>query len=123
MVSMTNNLTVKAKMEGSVGGALLRCCCTGESFFMTHFSVPPGSNARGDVLLAPAVPGEIIMLNLDGQTSWSIQPGSFLACDQPVAISTRMLNISQVRSVPHSVITGLIPPWHHLRWTGLLWAT
>jgi uncharacterized protein (AIM24 family) len=38
MVTMSNNLDVKAKMEGSVGGALLRCCCTSESFFTTHFS-------------------------------------------------------------------------------------
>lgn len=33
----------------------------------------PGMGERGEVLLAPGAPGEIILLHLDGSTSWSIQ--------------------------------------------------
>jgi hypothetical protein len=30
---------------------------------------------RGEVLLAPGAPGEIILLHLDGATPWTIQKG------------------------------------------------
>jgi uncharacterized protein (AIM24 family) len=42
MVTMSNNVDIEAKIEGSTGDALLRCCCAGESLFMTHFSLKPG---------------------------------------------------------------------------------
>jgi hypothetical protein len=42
MVTMSNNIDIEAKVEGSAGDALLRCCCAGESLFMSHFSLKPG---------------------------------------------------------------------------------
>ena len=47
-----------------------------------------GMGERGDVLLAPGVPGEIILLNLDGAAGagWKISKGSFLGCDQSINI-------------------------------------
>jgi hypothetical protein len=35
----------------------------------------PGMGDRGEVLLAPGAPGEIILLHLDGATPWAIQKG------------------------------------------------
>ena len=35
----------------------------------------PGMGDRGEVLLAPGAPGEIILLHLDGATPWTIQKG------------------------------------------------
>lgn len=95
MVTMSNNLNVEAKVEGGVGSALMRCCCTGESFFMTHFTIPPGKSERGDVLVAPPVPGEILLLHLDGNTKWLVEPGGFLASDLTVTTGTQMLNLSK----------------------------
>jgi hypothetical protein len=42
MVTMSNNIDLEAKIEGSAGDACLRCCCAGESLFMSHFSLKPG---------------------------------------------------------------------------------
>lgn len=33
----------------------------------------PGMGDRGEVLLAPGAPGEIILLHLDGGSPWAIQ--------------------------------------------------
>ena len=42
MVTMSNNVDLEAKVEGSAADACLRCCCAGESLFMSHFSLKPG---------------------------------------------------------------------------------
>lgn len=42
MVTMSNNVDLDARVEGSAGAALLRCCCAGESLFMSHFTLKPG---------------------------------------------------------------------------------
>lgn len=50
MVTMSNNIDLDVKVEGSAGAALVRCCFAGESLFMSHFSLKPGmvrpSNAK-----------------------------------------------------------------------------
>ncbi len=49
-----------------------------------------GMGERGDVLLAPGVPGEIILLHLDAAAAgagWKISKGSFLGCDQSININ------------------------------------
>ena len=57
MVTMSNNVDLEAKIEGSTGDALLRCCCAGESLFMSHFSLKPGmvrtTCSHVNVLLKP----------------------------------------------------------------------
>lgn len=45
---------------------------------------------RHDLLLAPAVPGDIVLLHLDGKQGWAIQKSSFMACDNDVAIRVKM---------------------------------
>ena len=42
MVTMSNNIDLDAKVEGSAGDAFVRCCCAGESLFVSHFSLKPG---------------------------------------------------------------------------------
>ena len=42
MVTMSNNVDLEAKVEGSAADACLRCCCAGESLFMSHFCLKPG---------------------------------------------------------------------------------
>ncbi|GBG67804.1 hypothetical protein CBR_g928 [Chara braunii] len=89
MVSMHNNVDLRVELEGGVGAACCRCCCAGSSGFLTHFFIkpemPPGT--RGDVLLAPGVPGEIILLQLAGTgDDWLMEKGAFLASDPTVEI-------------------------------------
>ena len=64
MVAMSTNVDLVAKADGGVGAACMRSCCAGESAFFTYFKLHSG--IRGDVLLAPATPGDIIMLHLSG---------------------------------------------------------
>ncbi|GIL55716.1 hypothetical protein Vafri_11255 [Volvox africanus] len=95
MVTMSDNVDLDTRLEGGFGSSLLRCCCAGGSMFFSHFSLTPGSGPRGDVLLAPPVPGEIIMLHLDGGMGWVVQPGGFLACDESVDMGVKMLGLAQ----------------------------
>jgi Mitochondrial biogenesis AIM24 len=39
MVTMSSNVHLDAKLEGSIGAALFRSCCAGEGMFMSHFSL------------------------------------------------------------------------------------
>jgi uncharacterized protein (TIGR00266 family) len=86
MITLSHNVDINARTEGGAGTSLLLGCCTNESFFFSHFLLKPGMGDRGDVLLAPGLPGEIILLELDGSTSWAIQKGGFLACDGSIDI-------------------------------------
>mmetsp|Transcript_1902 Transcript_1902/g.5621 ORF Transcript_1902/g.5621 Transcript_1902/m.5621 type:complete len:268 (+) Transcript_1902:175-978(+) len=97
MVTLSHNVDIDVNMEGGVGSSLLRCCCAGESAFFAHYRLKPGMGERGDVLLAPGVPGEIIMLNLDGSPGrgWCISKGSFLGCDHSIAINVVMQGLAK----------------------------
>ncbi|KAG2489729.1 hypothetical protein HYH03_011836 [Edaphochlamys debaryana] len=95
MVTMSHNVEIDTKLEGGVGGSLLACCCTGRSMFLSHYKLLPGQGPRGDVLLAPPVPGEIMLLHLDGSTGWIVQPTGFLACDDSINIGVKMLDAAQ----------------------------
>ena len=44
---------------------------------------------RGDLLLAPSSPGEIILLHMDGQREWAIQQSSYMASDEAIAIGVK----------------------------------
>jgi len=50
--------------------------------------------------LSPAVPGEIMLLHLDGKTEYRVQKGSFFCCDESVHIGA-WLSLHSERS-----------PWH-----------
>jgi hypothetical protein len=39
MVTMSNNVNLNARLEGSVASAIFRSCCAGEGMFMSHFSL------------------------------------------------------------------------------------
>lgn len=53
----------------------------------------PGMGDRGDVLLAPGAPGEIVLLHLDGVTPWAIQKGE--QGRQPTAVVSQSVAPSQ----------------------------
>ena len=50
---------------------------------------------RGDLLLAPAVPGDIMLLHLNGQHNWAIQKASYMAADPTVAVTTKVQGLAQ----------------------------
>ncbi|KAG2422893.1 hypothetical protein HXX76_015721 [Chlamydomonas incerta] len=95
MVTMSGNVDIDTIMEGGLGSSLLRCCCAGGSMFFSHYSIKPGQGPRGDVLLAPPVPGEIMLLHMDGVQGWVVQPGGYLACDHSINVGVKMLDVAQ----------------------------
>ena len=46
MVSMSTNVHMDARLEGTASEALARCCCSGESMFLTYYSLKPGEVRR-----------------------------------------------------------------------------
>jgi uncharacterized protein (AIM24 family) len=49
---------------------------------------------RGDLLLAPAVPGDIMLLHLNGQNNWAIQKASYMASDASVAVRAKVQGLA-----------------------------
>ena len=84
MVSMSDSIKIETGMRGGVLGGLKRSVLGGESFFLNTFE----AEQQGEVTIAPALPGDIMALDLAGQTLL-IQSGSFLAATPDIEIDTK----------------------------------
>jgi uncharacterized protein (TIGR00266 family) len=84
MVSMSDSIKIETGMKGGILGGLKRSVLGGESFFLNTFE----AEQSGEVTIAPALPGDIIALDLAGQTLL-VQSGSFLAATPDVEIDTK----------------------------------
>lgn len=84
MVSMSDSIKIETGMKGGILGGLKRSVLGGESFFLNTFE----AEQPGEVTIAPALPGDIIALDLAGQTLL-VQSGSFLAATPDVEIDTK----------------------------------
>ena len=83
MVAASPTIDIESKMEGGFLGALSRKMLSGEKFF---FQTLRASRGAGEVLLAPTVPGEIVLLDLDGVNEYMVQKDGFLAGAEGVKI-------------------------------------
>ena len=90
MVKMDTTMEVEGKLEGGVLGGLGRMLSNENIFFQTLKAV----SGDGEALLAPAAPGTILDIEMDG-TPYYIQKGGFFAATEVVVISTRMQNLAQ----------------------------
>lgn len=84
MVAMSANVQLTSKMEGGLMGALKRAV-TRESMFQSTFTA---AGAPGEVLFAPALPGDIVGIELAAQ-SFMVQASSYLAGDPTLSIETK----------------------------------
>ncbi len=91
MVAMSPNVSVEGKLEGGVLGGLGRML-TGEKFF---FQTLHAQHGPGDVYLAPAVPGDIMEIEMDGTTSYILQKDGFFAGSEGLNVSTKMQNLAK----------------------------
>lgn len=85
MVSMTEGMQLKTRVEGGMLRSLQRSLLGGESFFLNVFQAPPGG---GQINLAPALPGDMMILNLRNE-SLMVQSGSYVASSMGVDIDTK----------------------------------
>jgi len=91
MVAMSPTIDVEGKLEGGVFGGLGRML-TGEKFF---FQTLEAKRGPGTALLAPAIPGDLHHLELDGSVEYVLQKDGFFAGSDTLTVSTKMQNLSQ----------------------------
>lgn len=84
MVSMSAGVQIETGVQGGIMAGLKRSLLGGESFFMNTLTAPQG----GQVTLAPALPGDITVLDLMNQ-SYMVQSGSYLASALSVDVDTK----------------------------------
>lgn len=86
MTGMSGGIAIETKAQGGLLGGLKRSVLGGESFFINTFTASAGP---GEVIVAPALPGDIIHLPVDGSKAIMVQSGSWLAGESTVAIDTK----------------------------------
>lgn len=92
MVAKSDTVTVEGKMEGGLGKAVKRFMFGGERFF---FQTLKAESGPGEVLIAPAIPGDIQLMDMGDGQDYVLQGGAFLAAIGDISIDTRMQKLSQ----------------------------
>ncbi|MDJ0761476.1 MAG: TIGR00266 family protein [Myxococcota bacterium] len=97
MVGMSDGLEIQTHIGGTGSGvigaifrfflALIRKIFGGETLFVNTFTPPSGQ--AGQVLIAPAISGDIIHYQLDGSRTLMVQGTSYLASSKDVVIKTK----------------------------------
>lgn len=85
MVAMSTDLELQTKARGGFLKSLGRATLGGESFFLNTFSAPASG---GRIFLAPALPGDMKLLELMGETLM-VQSGSYIASSPEVNVDTK----------------------------------
>ncbi len=83
MVSMSSGIAVETKMQGGLLKSLARSVLGGESFFVNFYRAPAEG---GEITLAPALPGDMAVLDLAGETLM-VQSGAFVASTAGVEVN------------------------------------
>jgi uncharacterized protein (TIGR00266 family) len=86
MTGMSGGIDIMTKAQGGILGGLKRQVLGGESFFINTFSANRGA---GEVIVAPPLPGDIILMPLDGSRAMMVQSGSWLAGEASLTIDTK----------------------------------
>ena len=85
MVSHSGGVTVETKSEGGLFGGLKRMV-GGESFFQNTYSAP--SNG-GEITVAPALPGDMRVIEVQDGREMLLQSGAFIACELSVNFDSK----------------------------------
>lgn len=86
MVSFSQGVDIETKMEGGLFKSLGRAVLGGESLFQNFWKA--GANG-GEVTLAPELPGDIVMIDMKGETLL-VQTGCFMASEDGVQIDAKL---------------------------------
>ncbi len=92
MVSSSPTIDIESRLEGGLLKSISRKVLTGEKFFFQTITAVRGA---GEVLLAPTVPGDIVVLELDGLTDYLVQKDGVLAGAESIQIESRMQGLAQ----------------------------
>jgi uncharacterized protein (TIGR00266 family) len=86
MLAMSDGVGIEAGMQGGLMKSLRRGILGGESFFMTTFTAPEGG---GWVDVAPALPGDVAILEVTAEMPLIVDRGSFLAGEAGLEIDSK----------------------------------
>lgn len=84
MVSMSDGVTIETKSEGGLFGGLKRMV-GGESFFQNVYTAP---TQGGEVTMAPALPGDMAVINVTAGQDFLMQSGAFIAGETNLKVDT-----------------------------------
>ena len=85
MVSMSSDLEIKTSTQGGFLKGLKRSVLGGESFFVNTFTA---SDRGGHLTVAPSLPGDMLVLNLDND-EYKVQAGGFIASGEGIKVDTK----------------------------------
>ncbi|CAF3795040.1 unnamed protein product [Adineta steineri] len=106
MVAMGPEITLKGKLKFS-----FKKMFTGGDMTQSTFTGP------GEVLLAPPIWGDIVPIQLDGQTQWSIGRGGYLAMTHGVVKDTKSQGLGKALFSGEGLFV------HRLSGTGIVFVT
>ena len=85
MMAMTPSVDIATSTQGGIMKGLKRSVLGGESFFMNKFTA---TGPEAQVVVAPALPGDIITWPITGRTVL-LQSGSFLAAPATIDVDSK----------------------------------
>ena len=85
MVAMSPELEMKTEAKGGFLKSISRSVLGGESFFLNTYT---GSSHGDTIALAPALPGDIAVIEMTGETIM-VQSGSYLASSAGIEVDTK----------------------------------
>ncbi|MGK8512783.1 TIGR00266 family protein [Nocardia asiatica] len=86
MVAHSAGVTLQAKAEGGILAGLKRSVLAGESFFVSTFTAPPQG---GWVDVAPALPGNMLNLQITPDRPFFISRGGWIANSHGVQVESK----------------------------------
>jgi uncharacterized protein (TIGR00266 family) len=85
MVSMDPGISIETKAKGGFLKSLGRSVLGGESFFMNTYQTDTGGSMR----LAPSLPGDMMVLEIEPDKPLKVQSGGYIASTDGVEIETK----------------------------------
>ncbi len=86
MVSMSEGITLETSAAGGILASLKRSLLGGESFFLNYYRAPTQGGTLG---LAPALPGDMMSLEQNGERALMVQSGSYVASSDEIQVDTK----------------------------------
>ena len=93
MMAHSDGMVLSAGADGGLMRSLKRGILGGESLFVSTFTAPPSG---GWVDIAPALPGDVFVANLDAGSPLNISKGSWLGSASSVTIDTKFAGFKNI---------------------------
>ncbi len=91
MVAKSSHVEIRGHLWGGFFGAFKRSALGGETFFFQELKSP---DRKGEVIIAPSVPGDIKVIPLTRGEDFYVQSGCLLAAFENVELNTKAQKLS-----------------------------